>query len=143
MFKKLFIGVTSAYFMLMSGASADSCLTLNTTSIGNPSGTNYTDYDYLTKNEDPSFYYRLAVLQLCTNSANTLTGMRAVVAMIIASTNTVATQIPLNRYGSVTETNISCSNFTLNFTTSEFLSNMTVFYTSKVVTRIVLTSNKG
>ena len=43
-------------------ASATSCLTLNTTSIGNKIGTNYTDYDYMTTNEDPSFYYRLAVL---------------------------------------------------------------------------------
>ena len=115
MFKKVLIGVTSLISLFLGAVSAESCLTLNSTSIGNSSGTNYTDNDYLAANEDPSFYYRLSVLQLCTNSANTLTGIRAIFAMIVANTNTVGTQIPLNRFGSVNEAGITCANFTLNY----------------------------
>ena len=43
----------------------------------------------------------------------------------------------------MTEVGITCSNFTLDYQTSEYVTNMTVFYTSKVVTRIILTSNTG
>jgi hypothetical protein len=90
-------------------------------SIGNQIGTNFSDYDFLTANEDDSFYYRLATIQLCTNSANTLTGMRAVIAKIVTSTNVTGSLIPLNRFGAVTETGITCTNATLDYQNSEFL----------------------
>ena len=64
-------------------------------------------------------------------------------ALTVANTNSVGTQIPLNRFGSVTETGITCANFTLDYQTSEYVNNMTVFYTSKAITRIILTSNTG
>jgi len=115
MLKKLFFVVTYFICPFLNSVAADSCLTLNTTSIGNKIGTNYTDYDYVKTNEDPSFYYRLAVMQLCTNSASTLTGMRAVISMIVAETNSTGTQIPLNRFGSVTEAGITCANLTLDY----------------------------
>ena len=123
--------------------AAESCIYLNSTSIGNKIGTNYSDYDFLKTNEDDSFYYRLSTMQLCTNSANTLTGMRAIVAKIVVSTNTTGTFIPLNRFGAVTDTGITCSNFTLDYQNSEFVQTMTVFYTSQLITKVTLTSSTG
>ena len=69
--------------------------------------------------------------------------MRAIVAKIVVSTNTTGTFIPLNRFGAVTDTGITCSNFTLDYQNSEFVQTMTVFYTSQLITKVTLTSSTG
>ena len=141
--KKFFLYITSAICLLSKLVAGQSCISLNSTSIGNQVGTNFSDLEFLIANEDDSFYYRLATMQLCTNSANTLIGMRAIIAKIVTSTNATGSLIPLNRFGAVTETGITCTNATFDYQNSEFVQTMTVFYTSQLITKITLTSSTG
>lgn len=82
LFVNLLVLVASTFLIELTGAS--SCVELSSAVIGNTSlGTNFTDYDYLVKNEDSTFTYKLAAVQLCVNSANQFVGMRSVVAKIL------------------------------------------------------------
>jgi hypothetical protein len=117
--------------IIVRQTSANSCLTLNSTQYGIPTlGANFTDYSYLLANEDSTFYYRLADLQLCTSSTGVLTGMRAVVVKVISPSNIIGAANALNRVGSVTEAGITCTNFTLDGTKNHFIGNLSISYTS-------------
>jgi len=69
--------------------------------------------------------------------------MRAIINKIDVNTTSIATNVSLNSFGRVNETGVTCSNFTLNNTNNEYVTSMAVFYTSKVITKIILTSNTG
>ena len=134
--------LTSIFCILALKTSAKTCLTLNGTSYGNAAlGANFTDYNFLAANEDPSFVYRPYSIQLCLNSLGNLSGMRAVVVKQLTSNNLTTSETALNRIGSVTETEVTCTNFTLD--SKSYMSSLTVSYTSSAITRITLKSNNG
>lgn len=67
--------------------------------------------------------------------------MRAIVAKVLTSNNVTASETALNRIGSVNETGVTCTNFTLD--SKSYVSSLTVSYTSSVITQITLKSNNG
>ena len=69
--------------------------------------------------------------------------MRAIVVKVLYPSNQIGATNPLNRIGSVTETGITCTNFTLDGNKNHFISNLTITYTNQVINRITLISNNG
>jgi hypothetical protein len=130
---KPFLVFVTIFALIASQSSAQSCLTLNGTSYGNGSlGTNFTDYNFLAANENPSFVYRLKTIQLCLNSSGVLTGMRAIVGKVLSGSNITTSDTALNRIGSVNETGVTCTNFTLD--AKSYISSLTVSYSRSVIT---------
>jgi len=80
----ILVGFTATF------VTSNSCLTKNNTSYGiSALGTSFTDFSYLETYEDSSFFYRLATVQLCKNSAGVLTGMRAVIVKVLYPSNVI------------------------------------------------------
>ena len=95
---------------------------LRSTVVGDASiGTNFTDYDFLLKNEDSTFTYKLAAVQLCVNPANQFVGMRSVIAKILNGQIVAASLTPLNRIGSVNDTGTVCTNLMIDYINGDFV----------------------
>lgn len=69
--------------------------------------------------------------------------MRAIVVKVVYPNNTVGAEDALNRIGSVTEKNITCSNFTLDVSRDHYISNLIILYTKSVINKVIITSNNG
>ena len=67
--------------------------------------------------------------------------MRAIVVKVLTGSNITTSETALNRIGSVTETGITCTNFTLD--ANSYVSWLTVSYSPSVITQITLKSNNG
>jgi len=65
--------------------SKPTCLVAPEKLIGNSTGVDKTDIDWLQNYEHPSFYYRLSSVQLC-KVGNYLTGARVKVVKIVLAT---------------------------------------------------------
>ena len=99
---------------------------------GNATGTFKTDLSWLSTFEDSSFYYRLASVELC-NVSGVLTGVRASVVKIIASTKKSSSPTQLTRFGNVNQTSsVSCRSLNLSFSNDEYVTSMTVFYSAQI-----------
>ncbi len=131
--------------LLFAGqARAESCLELNSEVVGDTSlGTNFTDYEYLVKNEDNTFTYKLAAVQLCVNSAKSFVGMRSVIGKVLTGQVSATSLTPLNRIGAVNETGIVCTNLPIDYVSGDYIQNLTIWTSSTNVVKVGITTNNG
>ena len=100
--------------------------------IGNSTGTNKTDFDWLYTFESESFYYRLVSVELCKVSG-VLVGVRASVVKIIVSSKKSSLATQLTRFGNVNQTSsVTCQSLSLNYAKDEFISNATISYSDQI-----------
>ena len=95
------------------------------------------------KNEDSTFTYKLAVVQLCVNAANQFVGMRSVVAKILNGQVVATSLTPLNRIGSVTDFGTTCSSLIIDYISGDFVQNMTLWTNTTNVVRVAISTNNG
>lgn len=80
----------------------------------------------------------LSKIELCGTSQYPLSGIRATVALLDAETKQLNGTQTLSSIGSTSV----CTTFLFDYTTNEFITNMTLTYTTSKLTQIYITTNK-
>lgn len=147
--RSLFSTAIISFVLMAAEANAqgvvETCVTQQADSIGITTvGDVQTDLTYLQTNEAETSQWRLSAMQLCTNSNGQLTGARAiVVAVPLDNTATTPATVPMNKYGSISGTGISCETLTLDYANDEYVSGMTTYFDTSYTREVSLTTNLG
>jgi hypothetical protein len=131
MFKNIFASACLFAFSLAATEISETCIESRAHLYGAKTDDDlpFSDYDYLYNSEEYNQIYRMTRIQLCgDDSTGELVGMRSHVARFDAETMSPVKRISMNKVGTVTGENISCSYMVLDVENGEYLQSLYIAY---------------
>ena len=146
MISKLFTLSWLCFNVASTTQLAETCVNQDSNIVGasaSATDTSFNDYEYLHTNEQNGTVYKLTQLLICTDINDNLSGMWPITTRFLASNMTAISVINLHRAGSVTELGINCNFLPIDAVNGDYLSTLSVGYSSVGVQYIKATTSQG